>query len=283
MDNNKPQNKDEISIIDLFAIFIKYRKLIIIGTLISFLFCSAYFIIKPILRNKNTNPVSYTTTIGITLEKNLSSNIVNLPTTDYEAFVANIILQPQNQFTALVQSKYYTSDSLDTYKYCLFTHYSKIFIVKPEANSYNKYTIYFTNKDSEKSINFAKSFIKELNNIIYLYFSDLAKEELIKTKNEIQNYSSKSSNAYMFLLEKEKELSKVINNNINILTYTSKNVNTIQNYPPKEKISIKKIIISLFGCLFIFIIVALIKNYFVNLTSDPSQKEKLHKAWIDGK
>ena len=87
----------------------------------------------------------------------------------------------------------------------------------------------------------------------------------------------------MTLLEKEKELTRFTNNYISILTYSNKNINTIQNQPNKEKINIKLLIVSFFISFFIFFVIALIKNYFTNIKNDPIQSEKIHKAWIDGK
>lgn len=299
------KENEEISIIDLLAVLIKYRKLILIGTIIPAVIAALWlFVAKPILK-----PVEFPepetkveTKVVYTIRLN------HLPNSIYGAIWSNFLigfdfngrilqdfsnsnilckLYKENQF-----SEQYKENEIEEYiKKCIDT---KLITCSNSIQTNYNIIVLMEVKSWNKLDAFIKSFIE--------YECNLANEGNIQEKidiigerykrrlDELNKYDSKSVNyseiqsikdtvADIELYRKEnKPFFEIIGEPV----IDTKTTTITPPAPPKEP-KVKELIIVAVASLFIFIFIAFLLNAIQNIKDDPVSSQKIKDAWKEGK
>lgn len=289
------KENEEISLIDLFTVVIRYRKLIEIGTLIPVILAALYFfIIKPkkmaAIQPYEDVKAVYTIRLNYMPQK-LNEGI----TQNYyrwwdwngrilQDFINPTILGPiyeKNQFAAACnegEGEAYINS---------FVKNGKITCVNSIDTTYTA-TINMPVSSEEKLNDFINSFIEYEHDLIQeKYLGDhieLLKERCERKLKEVENANPETVN--FDDIQKAKDILQ------DIETYKKENkpFYEIQGKPVIErtvinsrKANIKPMLIVAFGSLFVFIFIAFLLNAIHNIKEDPEASKKIKDAWVNGK
>lgn len=283
---------DEISLIDLMAVLVRYRKLVIIGTL-CVTFLSGLFLFGLPLITKRTGKLTVTYTISY---NSMPSNFGKLILSETEG--------SNTSAPGLSLGLFSLNDKL------LFKNVYQKYPVfgEPEGNEFN-YNHFiqqiFLNKDYEAKLRgFGDAYeiickidsnkLDLTNQLVaeIVSQSDKNLEEYIMPKidiletntlSQLDTLNTKfSSSNDLSTYKNLQELSL----NIEEFRKTHKTFLSIQNdqfIVPEAQGRAKKLIICFFAAFFVFVFVAFAKNAIVNIKKDPEASKKLSEAWQDGK
>lgn len=279
-DNYK--NEDEISLLDLLSVFVKYRKLIIWGTVVFALLVSIFLFF--LSKSSDNQEQLYLIDYNITVYPNMSifSNIVSFDIVDDTNNKLNDkkLISEINK-NILVFDYDFNSSNFDVLEYNQFI--LELFNDKEYLTELSKTKNNFLL--SIKTINPENSdlFVNELINVVNNEYREFLLPLIQKRINEINlllpQYSSDEKEIKDKLLNEKITLTELSNENFNILqTNFSKFI-----VREKKDSLLLKIIIVWFASFFIFIFIAFLLNAIQNIKSDKEASTKIKNAWEKGK
>ena len=279
-DNYK--NEDEISLLDLLSVFVKYRKLIIWGTVVFALLVSIFLFF--LSKSSDNQEQLYLIDYNITVYPNMSifSNIVSFDIVDDTNNKLNDkkLISEINK-NILVFDYDFNSSNFDVLEYNQFI--LELFNDKEYLAELSKTKNNFLL--SIKTINpeNADLFVNELINVVNNEYREILLPLIQKRINEINlllpQYSSDEKEIKDKLLNEKITLTELSNENFNILqTNFSKFI-----VREKKDSLLLKIIIVWFASFFIFIFIAFLLNAIQNIKSDKEASTKIKNAWEKGK
>lgn len=285
MESSSIQKNQEISFIDLLAVLIRYRVLIILGTLIFTGIAVLYTVILPkIFPFMNTRSITMTYTLEI---RELPSDVQRILSNSQASITLLTMSRLQNQFFFAEQYKKLFEDKKnipkDDYEY-------NIMIQQYQKNNYSvskgeipgTLFITFTIPDTEEYREKVSSFVEDSISII---------------DNELKSTIMPQINAMLTLL-KEIDMKENTNQERNMSTYLQDQKNMLQleyvvkNYdffveaddipyivPLQQDSKLFTIIIVAFASFFLFVFIAFTLNAVKNIKQNPQARQTISDAW----
>ena len=279
-DNYK--NEDEISLLDLLSVFVKYRKLIIWGTVVFALLVSIFLFF--LSKSSDNQDQLYLIDYNINIYPNMDifKSIVSFDIIDdtnnklnYKKLISEI------NKNILVFDYDFNSSNFDVLEYNQFI--LELFNDKEYLAELSKTKNNFLL--SIKTINPENSdlFVNELINVVNNEYREFLLPLIQKRINEINlllpQYSSDEKEIKDKLLNEKITLTELSNENFNILQTNFSKFIVIE----KKDSLLLKIIIVWFASFFIFIFIAFLLNAIQNIKSDKEASTKIKNAWEKGK
>lgn len=287
---NNQNTDEEISLIDLFAVLVRYRKLIVIGTiLIPFLVALYLFIVPlvlPSLSNEKEN-ISYTVVVN-ELPTSLDSDffkgnakqglIMGLAMEELQNLSAFSVLYKENPIFSTDDSMPETPSQYNLMIQNLFG--SDIKILPSEVGNTIKITVEIPAMNAEKSDDFIEKYIENVNSAIGNYV--LPRLKNIQTSTETALKAMEGQNSIM---NSSQDLQVKLLDITPYLTGKSSFLH-IQGEPfvlPVAQGKIMKLVIVAFAAFFVTIFLAFVLNAIRNIKADPQASKILSDAWKAGK
>lgn len=282
-------NEDEISLIDLFAVLVRYRKLVVIGTLAVALAAFAWLFVLPKFvpsLNKKTLTISYalkTERLPASVAFSVNYDIL-LTATNYMNDV-RVLADAQREFSIFADEKKVPSvsaynkqiqDAIDKEK----------FVAKrsPIAD-----TIAVTCKIPIEKEDFADDFIKKIAKMA----SDYIEADLMPEINTLEDNADMILEKYGDLGLSEKKSSSSSSTNYadissDIKAFKLKHDMFVQLLDDAFVITDPagrtiKFIVATFAAFFIFVFTAFLLNAIENIKNDENAVSLIKKAWDEGK
>ena len=286
-------NEDEISLIDLFAVLIRYRKLVVIGTLAVALAAFAWLFVLPKFvpsLNKKTLTISYALkTERLPSSVATSVNYSILWTAINYMKDIRVLADAQREFSIFADEKKASSvsaynkqiqDAIDKEKFVVRT--------SPIAD-----TIAVTLKIPMEKEEFADAFIKKMAKMA----SDYIEADLMPEIDTLEDNADTILEKYgeSGLSEKKSSASASASASVNyadisadIKSFKSKHDEFVKslddafviNDPAGRAI---KFIVATFAAFFIFVFIAFLLNAIENIKNDENAVSLIKKAWDEGK
>lgn len=287
-------NEDEISLIDLFAVLVRYRKLVVIGTLAVALAAFAWLFVLPKFvpsLNKKTLTISYalkTERLPSSVAFSVNYDIL-LTATNYMNDV-RVLADAQREFSIFADEKKVPSvsaynkqiqDAIDKEK----------FVAKrsPIAD-----TIAVTCKIPIEKEDFADDFIKKIAKMA----SDYIEADLMPEINTLEDNADMILEKYGDLGLSEKKSSSSSSSSSSSTNYADIS-SDIKAFKLKHDMFVQllddafvitdpagrtiKFIVATFAAFFIFVFIAFLLNAVANIKTDPYASNIIKKAWDEGK
>lgn len=291
IENN--QNPDEeISLIDLFAVLLRYRKLIIIGTLVVTFLAGLYLFVLPKLlpdMDKKTSVVVYDVAVNrlpLTVERQLPnatgnanlvlglamSNIRDLPFfksiyQDYLLFsLSDKGPETEAELNHIIQDLF-EAEKVVTKQGALGAAL-KLELTVPDANI-------------EKTEPFVQKLVTETNEKLKVYLFPLL-ENLKKTTTETITVMERQTASMM---NSTQDLNRIL---LDLDTYMANfdNFVVLESAPfivPVAQGRMTKLVIVAFAAFFVTVFLAFVLNAIKNIKADPQASKVLSEAWKAGK
>ena len=288
-------NEDEISLIDLFAVLVRYRKLVVIGTLAVALAAFAWLFVLPKFvpsLNKKTLTISYalkTECLPSSVAFSVNYDIL-LTATNYMNDV-RVLADAQREFSIFADEKKVPSvsaynkqiqDAIDKEK----------FVAKrsPIAD-----TIAVTCKIPIEKEDFADDFIKKIAKMA----SDYIEADLMPEINTLEDNADMILEKYGDLGLSEKKSSSSSSSSSSSFTNYADISSDIKAFKLKHDMFVQllddafvitdpagrtiKFIVATFAAFFIFVFTAFLLNAIENIKNDENAVSLIKKAWDEGK
>lgn len=289
--NTNPTTDDEVSLIDLLAVLIRYRKMIIFGTaIITFLAGIWLFVMPVVSKNFDKREVSVTYSIRLNpfsryiqdgfsslgLDLQVEGNL--LKKLDYTPLIAEIYKKYPFASQKLPKNEMELNDLIEkTIKK------QKIKVEKPSIP--NMYEI--TLKPLARNRALADQFVSELVKIIG---ADV-KNDVAKNLPALEENTEKLLKDITELTAEINDLgaiSRLKNIKYDIESYkkTDDPFYTLQAKTYEKKVGqgrATKTIIAMFGSFFLFVFIAFMMNAVANVKADPKASGLIRDAWEKGK
>ncbi len=285
MESSSIQKNQEISFIDLLAVLIRYRVLIILGTLIFTGIAVLYTVILPkFFPSLNTRSITVTYTLEI---RELPSDVQRILSNSQASITLLTMSRLQNQSFFAEQYKKLFEDKKnipkDDYKY-------NIMIQQYQKNNYSvskgeipgTLFVTFTIPDTEEYREKVFSFMEDSIDLI---------------NSELKSTIMPQINAMLTLL-KEIDMKENTNQERNMSTYLQDQKNMLQleyvvkNYdsfveaddipyivPLQQDSKLFTIIIVAFASFFLFVFIAFTLNAVKNIKQNPQARQTISDAW----
>lgn len=285
MESSSIQKNQEISFIDLLAVLIRYRVLIILGTLIFTGIAVLYTVILPkFFPSLNTRSITVTYTLEI---RELPSDVQRILSNSQASITLLTMSRLQNQSFFSEQYKKLFEDKKnipkDDYKY-------NIMIQQYQKNNYSvskgeipgTLFVTFTIPDTEEYREKVFSFMEDSIDLI---------------NSELKSTIMPQINAMLTLL-KEIDMKENTNQERNMSTYLQDQKNMLQleyvvkNYDPfveaddipyivplQQDSKLFTIIIVAFASFFLFVFIAFTLNAVKNIKQNPQARQTISDAW----
>lgn len=289
IENN--QNLDEeISLIDLFAVLVRYRKLIIIGTLVVTFLAGLYLFVVPVVLPNLSNAketLSYTIVVD-ELPSSLDSEFFRSNTK--QGLIMGLAmeeLQNLSTFSALYKENpiFSTDDSMPETPSQYNLMIQKLFgsdikILPSEVGNTIKITVEIPAMNAEKSDDFIAKYITTVNNSLDSFI--LPRLKNIQTSTETALKAMEGQNSIM---NSSQDLQVKLLDITPYLTGKSSFLH-IQGEPfvlPVAQGRLMKLIIVAFAAFFVTVFWAFVLNAINNIKADPQASKVLSEAWKAGK
>lgn len=285
MESSSVQKNQEISFIDLLAVLIRYRVLIILGTLIFTGVAVLYTTILPkFFPSMNTRSIAVTYTLET---RELPSDVQRILSNSQASITLLTMSRLQNQFFFAEQYKKLFKDKKnipkDDYEY-------NIMIQQYQKNNYSvskgeipgTLFVTFTIPDTEEYREKVSSFMEDSIDLI---------------NSELKSTIMPQINAMLTLL-KEIDMKENTNQERNMSTYLQDQKNMLQleyvvkNYdsfvdaddipyivPLQQDSKLFTIIIVAFASFFLFVFIAFTLNAVKNIKQNPQARQTISDAW----
>lgn len=285
MESSSVQKNQEISFIDLLAVLIRYRVLIILGTLIFTGVAVLYTIILPkFFPSMNTRSIAVTYTLET---RELPSDVQRILSNSQASITLLTMSRLQNQsfFAEQYKKLFEDEDSIpeDDYEYnALIQEYQKKNYSVSKGEIPGTLFITFTIPDTEEYREKVSSFVEDSISII---------------DNELKSTIMPQINAMLTLL-KEIDMKENTNQERNMSTYLQDQKNMLQleyvvkNYdffveaddipyiaPLQQDSKLFTIIIVAFASFFLFVFIAFTLNAVKNIKQNPQARQTISDAW----
>lgn len=285
MSEQYENNEDEISLIDLFAVLIRYRKLIVIGTLAVALAAFAWLFVLPKFvpsLNKKTLTISY----ALKTER-LPASIFNA--TGYDVLKSAVDYMKDSAVISECQKDLHIFENAEQ------AISGGKFSVAP-SNASDRITLMC--KISAEKVNELNAFILELLKSTNSYIEDSAMQRINSLEENADKIIEQYGNLSLPVVWREKnERSeiKTVSVSVNCLEISS-DIKTFKASHDKfvsdpillssvvdsERRAIK-FIVAVFAAFFIFVFAAFLLNAIENIKNDESALSLIKKAWNEGK
>lgn len=285
MESSSVQKNQEISFIDLLAVLIRYRVLIILGTLIFTGVAVLYTIILPkFFPSMNTRSIAVTYTLET---RELPSDVQRILSNSQASITLLTMSRLQNQsfFAEQYKKLFEDEDSIpeDDYEYnALIQEYQKKNYSVSKGEIPGTLFVTFTIPDTEEYREKVSSFVEDSISII---------------DNELKSTIMPQINAMLTLL-KEIDMKENTNQERNMSTYLQDQKNMLQleyvvkNYdffveaddipyiaPLQQDSKLFTIIIVAFASFFLFVFIAFTLNAVKNIKQNPQACQTISDAW----
>lgn len=285
MESSSVQKNQEISFIDLLAVLIRYRVLIILGTLIFTGVAVLYTIILPkFFPSMNTRSIAVTYTLET---RELPSDVQRILSNSQASITLLTMSRLQNQsfFAEQYKKLFEDEDSIpeDDYEYnALIQEYQKKNYSVSKGEIPGTLFVTFTIPDTEEYREKVSSFMEDSISII---------------DNELKSTIMPQINAMLTLL-KEIDMKENTNQERNMSTYLQDQKNMLQleyvvkNYdffveaddipyiaPLQQDSKLFTIIIVAFASFFLFVFIAFTLNAVKNIKQNPQARQTISDAW----
>ncbi|MDO5774302.1 MAG: hypothetical protein Q4P16_08340 [Spirochaetales bacterium] len=284
-------NEDEISLIDLFAVLIRYRKLVVIGTFAVALAAFAWLFVLPNFipsLNKKTLTISYalkTERLPASVASSVNYSILSTAI-NYMKDV-RVLADVQREFSIFADEK--KASSVSAYNRQIQDAIDKEkFVV---GNSPIADTIAVTLKVSMEKEEFADAFIKKIAKMA----SDYIEADLMPEIDTLEDNANTILEKYGDSGLSEKKSSASASASVNyadisadIKSFKSKHDEFVKSLDDAFVIKdpagrAMKFIVVAFAAFFIFVFIAFLLNAVANIKTDPYASNIIKKAWDEGK
>lgn len=300
MSEQYENNEDEISLIDLFAVLIRYRKLIVIGTLAVALAAFAWLFVLPkfvpsldsgkqtVIYNVKTErlPPSLYSMINYDILTSVISYMKNV----------SVIADAQKEFSVIVDEKKFSSKKL--YNLAVKQAIDQGIFLVEKSDIPGNITVTCTISNAPEKYESLKNFMQKLAKVTSDYIEKSLMPEIdlleknadsfIKMYGNATTTASKSgsstasksgSSAVTVNYADISADAKAFKSKYNGFVSVSENEFVI---PVPSKRSIK-FIIAVFAAFFVFVFIAFLMNAVENIKKDTYASNLIKKAWNEGK
>lgn len=305
--NTNTYNEEEISLLDLFAVLLRYRKLIIITTAVAFVLSVLYlFALPKVLKTQSETDVLVIHTLAVEkmapeLSSYLNVDLASLSEREFrDYFNFATTHKPYNIFTD--EDKDLTARQYNTAVKKLIDD-KKDFIVS--TNRSNN-TITVTATIPESKVDTYNDFLKEYVTVCSELVEEKVEQAIESAQNNIEELMSRNEASEITVSDKadtdldtksakkiqgtSSDLSKLVSMQLAIKTFTDTHTNIISvAAAPFEADAgigqrrVIKIIIATFAAFFLSVFLAFLLNAIANIKKDPEASKLISDAWKAGK
>lgn len=284
---NKENTEDEISLLDLFAVLIRHRKLIIFGTLIVTVLAGLYlFVVPMVFKKANAQTAKVTYTVGV---KSIPLSIASkLPD---GSKVTPLYLASYNSqrlpflVDQLKKNNVFTTNEMTAYEFNSFVQGlikdKKIQISESRLGNEFDIILVIPIENISQATALVKSIVADVEKNLVTYY-----EPLFQTL--LQNTTTALEKARISTIGDTSAIQEVQNLNVDLQDFTENfdGFLTLHDEPfviPEARGRTKKLIIIFFAAFFIFVFAAFCKNAIANIKADPDSNKLISDAWKAGK
>ena len=285
------QNEEEISLIDLLAVIIKYRKMIIFGTIAAGIIgIAAIFVMPKLFPSFDNKEITATYTVKVTplpsnissalaalginnnFENVLTSSFINLPfiASEYKKF----------PFT----NKSFTSDVFFSNSIVEeIVKSKKLQIVPAGITNYYDVILRMPIEKLDTGTDFVKEIVSIDNESVLTVLAEtipLLESNTKESLDKIEKSTARVNDFYT--IQNLRDLLK------DIEMYKEKNINIFELEKEPFVLSVpqgrlKKLIIVVFAAFFLLVFLAFARNAVLNIKADPEASKVISDAWNSGK
>ena len=287
----KETAEDEISLLDLFAVLIRHRKLIVIGTAVITVLAGLWLFIVPLfvpkLAVRNTE-VTYT----VKVQSIPSAILGKIPSNGSPLSLANYSTQRLPFLVEQLKKNNVFSDSkekseISDYDFNIYVQAllkdDKIKVSNSPLG--NEYTIVLKVPEScvQDTEAFINDVVAEIDDQLVDYFIPL-----IKTLQQNTEITLEKATALQIGLPDISSTQSLqeLSTDIGAFLEDFDGFLSLYGEPfvvPVAKGRVKKMIIVIFASFFVFVFIAFLKNAINNIKADPSATKLISDAWKEGK
>ena len=283
----KEKSEDEISLLDLFAVLIRHRKLVVLGTLIVTVLAGLYLFVVPLFVKKaNTQnaKVAYTISVkaiplSIATKLPDGEKITPLYLATYNAQRLPFLVD-QIKKNNIFSNTEMTSYEFNSFVQSLIKN-KKIEIIESKlGNEYDIQLVIPIEKIDDAS-RLVRSMVSDTDINLQNYYNPLIQSLLTSTNTTIEKARSSSTSDSAALQE-------VQNLNVDLHEFSDNfsGFLSIRDEPfviPEGRGRVKKLIIVFLAAFFVFVFIAFCKNAVANIKADPASNKLISDAWKAGK
>ena len=281
--------EDEISLLEMFAVLIRHRKLIIFGTLIVTFLAGLYLFVLP-LCFKKSNSQTATVTYSVDVRTIPISVSAKLPNSDR---ISPLYLSTYNtqRLPFLVDQikahNIFSDTEMKDYEFNSFVQNlikdGKIKVSSsPLGNSYDIILSIPMEKIPDSTV-LVKSIVSSTEKSVEEYYMPLIQTLAQNTNNSIEKATSiATSTSDMSTIQSLQDLAVEIEE----FSKSFEGFLILREEPfvvPEGRGRVKKLLIVFLGSFVIFVIAAFIKNVVRNIKADPDSNKLISDAWKEGK
>lgn len=284
INTNKETQEDEISLLDLFAVLIRYRKLIVFGTLIvSFLAGLYLFVVPLVFKKANTQSakVAYTVSINaipLTIAEKLPNGekITPLYLAVYNSQRLPFLVEQ------IKRHNIFSKQEMTAYEFNSFVQSliktKKIEIIESKLG--NEYDIQVTVPidDITEATALVRSMVYDTEINLQNYYNPLFSSLLSSTNAAIEKAGSSTGSDFQEIQNLNVALQDYMGNFSGFLS--------LHEEPfviPEGRGRVKKLMIIFFATFFVLVFVAFCRNAITNIKADPESNKLITDAWKAGK
>ena len=277
MDNieQKTDENEEISLIDLFSVLLKYRKFIVIGSILLIFITSIVYISYVKYKDKVLNYYDIELTIPISNKIKYLNNVVN-----YDLLNDTVVRFKDLGYISKLNEKYnvfyydFNKSNFNQLDYNEFINTkvnSGFYQVKLNSTK-SSLIINLRSYSVDNAKKFISEYIQKLNSEYRNYFSIEIENRILLLQEIIDN-----NNANKEIFAEKHELENLNKDTVTLF------IDDFSIFITKNNDFLLKFIIIIFASFFIFIFVAFLLNAIQNIKSDKEASAKIKNAWEKGK
>lgn len=285
------QNEEEISLIDLFAVIIKYRKMIIFGTIAAGIIgIAALFVMPKLFPSFNNKEITATYSVKVTsLPRNLSSGLAALGiNNNFEKTLTSSFINLS--FIASEYKKFpFTNKSFTSDVFFLnsiveeIVKSKKLQIVPAVKTNYYDVILRMPIEKLDTGTDFVKEIVSIDNESVSTVLAETISLLESNTKESLEKIEKSTAQVNdLSTIQNLRDLLK------DIEMYKEKNINIFELEKEPFVLSIaqgrlKKLIIVVFAAFFLLVFLAFVRNAVLNIKADPEASKIISDAWNSGK
>lgn len=271
----KTDENEEISLIDLFSVLLKYRKFILIGSILLIFITSIVYISYVKYKDKVLNYYDIELTIPISNKIKYLNNVVN-----YDLLNDTVVRFKDLGYIAKLNEKYnvfyydFNKSNFNQLDYNEFINTkvnSGFYQVKLNSTK-SSLIINLRSYSVDNAKKFISEYIQKLNSEYRNYFSIEIENRILLLQEIIDN-----NNANKEIFAEKHELENLNKDTVTLF------IDDFSIFITKNNDILLKFIIIIFASFFIFIFVAFLLNAIQNIKSDKEASAKIKNAWEKGK
>ena len=282
----KEAQEDEISLLDLFAVLIRYRKLIIFGTLIVTFLAGLYLFVVPLVFKKGNvaeAKVSYTVSvkaIPVSISSKLpgGERITPLYLATYNAQRLPFLVDQ------LKVHNVFSDSEMTAYEFNAFVQTliqdKKISVSESRLGNEYDINLMIPVEKIPDATNLVRSIVYDTEQNLQDYFFPLIQSLIASTTTALEKANSSVSDSLA--------VQEVQNLNVDLHEFTENFSKFLELHDepfviPQGRGRTKKFIIVFLAAFFVFVFAAFCKNAIVNIKADPQSSKLIQDAWKAGK